>query len=72
MWRVEFVSDATLSGTVAKLRRALGDDAGDPRYIETVAKRGYRLLPPAVDVLEVAARPGGAHFVSATGWSSRA
>jgi eukaryotic-like serine/threonine-protein kinase len=29
-----------------KLRQALGDSAGSPRYIETVARRGYRLMVP--------------------------
>src|SRR5262249_27256840 len=29
---------------MAKLRDALGDSAGRPRYIETIAKRGYRFL----------------------------
>jgi len=63
VWQQEFVGDATVSGTIAKLRRALGDDARSPRYIETIPKRGYRLLPQPVDVLEVAARPGGAFRV---------
>jgi serine/threonine protein kinase len=31
---------------VATLRRALGDSAASPRYIETVPRRGYRLLVP--------------------------
>jgi DNA-binding winged helix-turn-helix (wHTH) protein len=62
VWRQEFVGDAAISVTVAKLRRALGDDASEPRYIETISKRGYRLLPQPVDVLE-RARPGGAFRV---------
>ncbi len=49
VWRQEFVSDATVSGTIAKLRKALGDDARNPRYIETLAKRGYRLLVRPMD-----------------------
>ncbi len=60
VWQTEFVSDATVSGTVKKLRRALGDDARNPRYIETLSKRGYRLLPRPLDMLEVVAGPGGA------------
>jgi TolB-like protein/DNA-binding winged helix-turn-helix (wHTH) protein/Flp pilus assembly protein TadD len=44
VWRVEHVSDGTVSHAVAELRRALGDDARHPRYIETIRKRGYRLV----------------------------
>jgi hypothetical protein len=33
---------------VRKLREALDDDAEDPRYIETIPKRGYRFLVPQV------------------------
>ncbi len=40
--------DASLRVAVRKLREVLGDDADDPRYIETVPKRGYRFLGPAV------------------------
>ncbi len=37
-------SDEALSQAVAKLRRALGDDARAPRFIETVPKLGYRWI----------------------------
>ena len=40
--------DSSLRVAVGKLRNALGDDADDPRYIETIPKRGYRFLAPAV------------------------
>lgn len=46
VWRAEFVSDNTLQGRIAELRGAFGDDAGSPRYIETVRTRGYRLIAP--------------------------
>jgi eukaryotic-like serine/threonine-protein kinase len=42
---VEF--DSSLRVAVRKLREALGDDADNPRYIETIPKRGYRFLAPA-------------------------
>jgi DNA-binding winged helix-turn-helix (wHTH) protein/TolB-like protein len=38
--------DAGLNTAVAKLREALGDSAETPRLLETVPKRGYRLLVP--------------------------
>jgi TolB-like protein/DNA-binding winged helix-turn-helix (wHTH) protein len=36
--------DAALNVAVNKVRQALGDSAGQPRFIETVPKRGYRFL----------------------------
>jgi DNA-binding winged helix-turn-helix (wHTH) protein/tetratricopeptide (TPR) repeat protein len=36
--------DSGLRVAVAKLREALGDDAGSPHYIESIPKRGYRFL----------------------------
>jgi len=35
-----------LNTAVKKLRGALSDDAENPRYIETLPRRGYRLIPP--------------------------
>jgi DNA-binding winged helix-turn-helix (wHTH) protein len=35
-----------LNKAVSKLRRALGDSADDPRFIETLARRGYRFVAP--------------------------
>jgi DNA-binding response OmpR family regulator len=34
----------TVDTRIAELRRALNDDAGDPRYIETVSGEGYRFV----------------------------
>ena len=39
--------DSSLMVAVGKLRDALGDDAENPRYIETIPKRGYRFLGAA-------------------------
>jgi eukaryotic-like serine/threonine-protein kinase len=36
--------DHSINATIKTLRRALGDSADNPRYIETLARRGYRLL----------------------------
>jgi adenylate cyclase len=46
----QFVADATLSHAVAQLRDALGDDARQPRYLETISKRGYRLIAAVENV----------------------
>jgi len=37
--------DRSINATIKTLRRALGDSADSPRYIETLARRGYRLMP---------------------------
>ena len=41
---VEF--ERSLNAAVAKLRQALGDSAENPRFIETVSRRGYRFIAP--------------------------
>jgi eukaryotic-like serine/threonine-protein kinase len=46
--------DGSLRVAVRKLREALDDDAEDPRYIETIPKRGYRFLVPEVRRIEAA------------------
>jgi len=46
--------DHGLNKAINKLREALGDDADKPRYIETLPRRGYRLIAP---VEPIGARP---------------
>lgn len=41
---VEF--DHSINAAIKNLRRALGDSADEPKYIETLARRGYRLIVP--------------------------
>src|SRR5271166_3847489 len=41
---VEF--DHSINAAIKNLRRALGDSADEPKYIETLARRGYRLMAP--------------------------
>src|ERR1700756_4473018 len=38
--------DHSIKATIKTLRPALGDSAGRPQYIETLARRGYRLMVP--------------------------
>src|ERR1700675_2932078 len=38
--------DVGLNTAIRKLRQALGDDADQPRYIETQARKGYRFVAP--------------------------
>ena len=44
VWGVAHVSDTQLRVTVREIRAALGDDADNPRYLETMPARGYRFL----------------------------
>lgn len=44
VWAAEFVSDNALTHAIAEIRKALGDNARAPAYIETVQRRGYRLI----------------------------
>lgn len=48
VWTRKQVNDEVLSRAVAELRSLLGDDAREPRYIETLPKTGYRLLAPVI------------------------
>ena len=56
VWKDTHVVPGALARTISLLRTALGDDAYHPSYIETVPKRGYRLiaeveeLPPAASL----------------------
>ena len=44
VWGHRFVSESVLKSTVSQVRAALADDAGEPRFIETVSRRGYRFI----------------------------
>src|ERR1700747_1080261 len=44
VWPDSFVEEGNLSVTVHMLRKALGDDSSEHKYIETLAKRGYRFV----------------------------
>lgn len=44
LWPGVIVGDNALTQVVTKLRKALGDTAREPTYIEAISKRGYRLI----------------------------
>ncbi len=44
LWRGTIVTDEVLSRCIYRLRQDLGDDSKAPRFIETVPKKGYRLI----------------------------
>ncbi|MCX4161295.1 MULTISPECIES: AAA family ATPase [Paraburkholderia] len=57
VWPNVHVQPEVLKGHVAAIRRALGDDAAQPRYVETQRGRGYRFIAP-VDTFAVGAQSG--------------
>src|SRR5258705_6287313 len=50
VWSDVVVSDSALSQAVRTIRRTLGDDSREPRFIRTVSRHGYRFV--YVDVIE--------------------
>jgi len=46
VWPGVFVTDDVLHRAIRELRRVFGDDTANPTYVETIRKRGYRLIMP--------------------------
>jgi DNA-binding winged helix-turn-helix (wHTH) protein len=44
VWGHRFVTESVLKTAISEVRAALGDDPKQPRYIETVSRRGYRFI----------------------------
>lgn len=65
VWRGIPVTDEALTQCIKTLRRQLGDDASRPRFIETIAKHGYRFIAP-VETID-----GGAPVHEATATDSQ-
>lgn len=59
LWPDSVVGDDALARCVLKLRRALGDEAREARFVETLPKRGYRLLQPLRPIPESSGRKMG-------------
>ncbi len=53
VWPDLFITESVISRAIAGLRRALEDDARNPRFIETILKRGYRLIAEVLPAPEV-------------------
>jgi Tol biopolymer transport system component/DNA-binding winged helix-turn-helix (wHTH) protein len=56
--------DHGLGIAINKLREALGDSAENPRFIETLAKRGYRFIAP-VKIVDTTPAPAGSEPAAA-------
>jgi DNA-binding winged helix-turn-helix (wHTH) protein/tetratricopeptide (TPR) repeat protein len=66
VWQDTAVTDAALATCIQEIRRALGDQSRDPRFIETVHRRGYRFVARTTD--EAAVGPTEALRLPATTW----
>jgi len=60
VWNDTVVSDDALTSCVQELRRALDDDARQPRYIETRPRRGYRFVAELTEAAGAAASDAAA------------
>ena len=56
VWGHQFVSESVLKTSISDLRAALQDDPKQPRYIETVSRRGYRFIGTVSEAAKPAAR----------------
>jgi DNA-binding winged helix-turn-helix (wHTH) protein len=67
VWGHRHVTPSVLNRIVAQLRRALGDDAANPKYIQTLHGRGYRfMVTPERVVPDGASQHASEHDLPAT------
>src|SRR5215217_1006559 len=57
LWPDVAVTDNALTQAVSELRQALGDDPASPKYVQTVARRGYRFIAPVEAIASPASVP---------------
>jgi TolB-like protein/DNA-binding winged helix-turn-helix (wHTH) protein len=60
--------DQGLNNAIKKVRDALGDSADSPRFIETLARHGYRFVVPVGPVLQRPAEPSQVRFGLRSHW----
>jgi cholera toxin transcriptional activator len=56
--------DHSLNTAINKVREALGDSASSPRYVETLARRGYRFIAPVQADAALETRSGASSAVA--------
>lgn len=61
VWPATRVSENAITQAISDLRQCLGDDPSDPTLIETVARRGYRLIAPVIRLAAPPERDGDAY-----------
>ncbi len=65
VWGQVVVSDETIMQRVTLLRRALADDASEPRYVRSVRGRGYALVPAVESIVESRRKQAGKWWIAA-------
>jgi TolB-like protein/Flp pilus assembly protein TadD len=65
VWKDLVVTEDSVYQAVAMLRRALGDDPKEPRYIANVLRRGYRLVTPVIPWVDSHSVPGSGYSLAA-------
>ena len=72
VWGHRFVTESVLKSAISEVRAALGDDPKQPRYIETVSRRGYRFIGAATGALSEGAAAGERNGVATPGHAALA
>jgi TolB-like protein/DNA-binding winged helix-turn-helix (wHTH) protein/Tfp pilus assembly protein PilF len=70
VWPDTFVTDDVLLRCISELRKALEDDAREPRFIQTITKSGYRIIAAVTPAAAAAPQKNG-HAEAAPGVSGR-
>jgi DNA-binding winged helix-turn-helix (wHTH) protein len=52
VWPDSFIEESNLTRNISTLRHALGDNREEPRYIETISKRGYRFIAAVKEIFD--------------------
>jgi len=52
IWQDRFVEESNLTFNIKMLRKALGDNAANPKFIETIPRRGYRFIAEVTESVE--------------------
>jgi DNA-binding winged helix-turn-helix (wHTH) protein/Tol biopolymer transport system component len=68
LWPDTFVDfDHNLNAAINRIREVLGDSAENPRFVETVPKRGYRFIAPVENPSQQAEQTPGAKLLDTSG-----
>lgn len=71
VWPDVFTTDDVLKRAVSQIRRALGDDARNSRFLETHHRRGYRFIMPSADCEDPTGNSRNGQSISSGEFSDR-